>query len=108
MNSQTSLYAWPSPGAAHRAVDESRPASTGQDAAAPVRCGSGSPCGSQWLEREANLPDSIKTYFWKKLERVADAVLPQAERERLLGCTAVSRYREAFNLHFARRRNETR
>ena len=57
-----------------------------------------------WLERAANLPDSIRTYFWDKLERAADAVLPGAEREPLRGHTDVSLYRAAFTKHFARRR----
>jgi len=62
----------------------------------------------EWLEREANLPDSIKTFFWNKLERAADVVLPEVERESLRGCTDVSLYRAAFDVHFARRRaNET-
>jgi hypothetical protein len=62
----------------------------------------------EWLERDANLPDGIKTFFWNKLERAADALLPKAERERLRGCDDVSRYRAAFNSHFERRRaNET-
>ncbi len=57
-----------------------------------------------WLERDANLPDSIKAYFWDKLERAAEAVLPVAEREPLGGRADVSLYRTAFNQHFARRR----
>lgn len=62
----------------------------------------------EWLEREANLPASIKAFFWDKLERAADAVLPEAERDSLCGCADVSLYRAAFNTHFARRRaNET-
>ena len=62
----------------------------------------------EWLEREANLPDSIKTFFWNNLERAADAVLPATERQSLRGCVDVSLYRAAFNIHFARRRaNET-
>lgn len=58
----------------------------------------------EWLEREANLPDSIKTFFWVKLEQAVDAVLPAVERESLRGCVDVSLYRAAFNEHFARRR----
>ena len=58
----------------------------------------------EWLERDANLPASIETFFWDKLERAADAVLPEDEREPLRGCADVSVYRAAFNEHFARRR----
>lgn len=57
-----------------------------------------------WLERDANLPDSIRAFLWDKLERAADAVLPEAERERLRGRDDSSLYRAAFNEHFARRR----
>lgn len=58
----------------------------------------------EWLERETNLPASIKTFFWGKLEQAADATLPEAEREALRGGCDVGLYRAAFNEHFARRR----
>lgn len=57
-----------------------------------------------WLEREVNPPESIKVFFWEKLERAADAVLPVAERAQLRGRGDVSPYRAAFSEHFARRR----
>jgi hypothetical protein len=58
----------------------------------------------EWLERETNLPVSINTFFWGRLERAADATLPETEREALRGCCDVGLYRAAFNEHFARRR----
>ena len=56
-----------------------------------------------WLEQDTNLPDSIRKFFWAKLERAADAVLPTSESEPLRGCGDVTRYRVAFDAHFARR-----
>lgn len=44
----------------------------------------------EWLERDANLPNSIKAFFWDKLERAADVVLAEAEREPLRNCADVS------------------
>jgi hypothetical protein len=57
----------------------------------------------EWLEREQNLPESIRTFFMAKLERAVDAVLPRAEREALTGCSDVRRFRAALGDHFARR-----
>lgn len=57
----------------------------------------------EWLEREQNLPESIRAFFMAKLERAIDAVLRPAEREALSGCSDVSRVRAALDEHFARR-----
>lgn len=57
----------------------------------------------EWLEREQNLPESIRTLFMAKLERAADAVLPPAQRETLKGCSDVTRFRAALGDHFERR-----
>lgn len=57
----------------------------------------------EWLEREQNLPESIRAFFMAKLERAADAVLPPAQREALKGCSDVSRFRAALGDHFERR-----
>lgn len=57
----------------------------------------------EWLEREQNLPESIRAFFMTKLERAVDAVLPPAEREALKECSDVSRFRAALGDHFERR-----
>ena len=56
-----------------------------------------------WLERDADLPDSVRAYFWDRLERSAGSFLSEAEGAPL-GEKRVRWYREALLLHFARRR----
>ncbi|MES1264336.1 MAG: BPSL0761 family protein [Variovorax sp.] len=57
-----------------------------------------------WLERDVDLPDSIRAYFWDSLERLADSLLLEAEGAPLRAKGDVRLYRDALLLHFARRR----
>lgn len=57
----------------------------------------------EWLEREQNLPDSLRAFFMAKLERAVDAVLPSAQLEALKVCSDVSRFRAALGDHFEKR-----
>ncbi len=57
-----------------------------------------------WLERDADLPDSIRSYFSGGLETAACVVLPAEQHEPSRGCADVSLYRAAFDMHSARRR----
>lgn len=58
----------------------------------------------EWLERDQNLPESIRASFMATLERAVGAVLPPAERGALQNCADVSRFRAALGDHFEGRR----
>jgi hypothetical protein len=60
----------------------------------------------EWIEREQNLPESIRAFFMAKLERAVGVVLPAAEREALRNCADVSRFRAALGDHFEGRRKQ--